>query len=876
MSMLRTLLARLRALRRSARADRDLDDELRAYVDARAAAYERDGLAPAEAKRAALIEVEGVEQVKERVREVRLGSAIEAGARDARYAARVLWRSPGYALVVIMTLALGIGPNAAIFSVVYTVLWRSLPYPDPAGIVVVEADTQGLPTAYTSSGALFDVRTQSRLITNIAQVEGRDASLEIDGVMESVSSARVSNELLTLLGATPLALGRTLVTAVDTHDIVVKGVVISYELWQRRLGGDPQVIGRRLIVNNYDVQVVGVMRPDFRLVLPAANHAQERIDVWLPWNPGIGLLYRGLPVVGRLAPGASVAEAQAELTTLASSFVGSHPSAHPGGLRLRVRSLGEVVTRNVKPALMALSAAVGFVLLIACVNVANLLLARAKTRERELAVRRALGATRFRLMRQLLVENLLLAILGGACGLLLARLGVGVLDWLRPSHLPRQSEIAIDGAVMLWTAGLTVVSSVLFGLVPALAFTRPVRGQPLHASRTGSLMLRSRRLHRALVLSEIALSIVPLIAAGLMLRTFANLLETPIGFDPAHVVTARVSLNHKEFTTVDRRSAFYQAASARLRELPGVEAASVGGPPPFAPVQSTLRFWGSEDGESSSSLGMHRSIMPGYLGVMGIPLRAGRDISDDDILHRRRVTVVDERLAAQLWQGDAIGKRLMLQYSKQPLEVVGVAGNIRARDIRDSGTLMIYVPSHLYEIEQTLVVKTRAPLATIGPAIKQAVEALGPGRPVFDIRPMDDIVQASINSTRFTMLALSGFAIASLVLAGVGLYGTLAYLTSQRTQEFGVRLALGASAASILRLVFREGCVLTGLGAALGLAGAVVAARVLQGLLYGVTPLDGRTMASVVTLVALVAFVAVGWPAWRAARTDPTTALRAE
>ena len=875
MSILRTVLARVRALRRSAVADRDLDDELRAYVDARTAAYERQGLAPADAKRAALIEVEGVEQVKERVRDVRLGSAIEAGARDARYAARVLWRSPGFALVVIMTLALVIGPNAAIFSVVHAVLWRSLPYPDAARIVVVEADTRGLPTAYALSGAVFDVRTQSRLITGIAQVEGRDATLEIDGVMERVASARVTDGLLPLLGATPLMLGRTLVAAEDAQRVVVKGVVISHELWQRRLAGDPQVIGRRLTVNNFDVQVVGVMPPDFRLVLPGGSHAEERIDVWLPYVPGPGALYRGLPLLGRLAPGASVTEAQAELAALASSFVASHPSAYPGGLRLSVRPLGEVVTRDVKPALMALSAAVGFVLLIACVNVANLLLARAKTRERELAVRRALGATRSRLVRQLLVENLVLAILGGACGLLLARLGVGVLDWLRPSHLPRQSEIAIDGAVMLWTAGLTVVSSVLFGLVPALAFTRHVRGQPLHASRAGSLMLRSRRLHRGLVLSEIALSIVPLLAAGLMLRTFANLLETPIGFDPAHVVTARVSLNLSEFRTVDRRSAFYHDAIARVRELPGVEGASVGGPPPFAPVQGTLRFWRSDD-EATSSIGMHRSVMPGYLGVLGIPLRAGRDISDDDIVHRRLVTVVDERLAAQLWQGDAIGKRLAIQYSGQPLEVIGVAGHILARDIRESGTLMIYVPSHVYEIEQTLVVKTRAPLSTIGPAIKQAVEALGPGRPVFDIRPLRDIVQASMNNTRFTMLALSGFAIASLVLAGVGLYGTLAYLTSQRTQEFGVRLALGASAASILRLVFREGCVLTGVGAALGLAGAIAAARVLRGLLYGVTPLDGPTMASVVMLVAIVALVAGGWPAWRAARIDPTTALRAE
>jgi putative ABC transport system permease protein len=874
MSILRAAAARLRALLRSAHADRDLDDELRAYVDARDASYERRGLAPAEAKRAALIEVEGIEQVKERVRDARVGFGLETVARDARYGARVLRRSPGYAVVVIMTLALGIGLNAAIFSVVYAVVWRSLPYPDAARIVVVEADTRALPTAYSSSGPVFDVRAQSRLITSITQVEGRDASVEIDGVMERVTAAKVTDDLLPLLGATPLMLGRTLVTAEDARGFVIKGVVISHELWQRRLGGDPQVIGRRLTVNNFDVQVVGVMRPDFRIVLPAANHVEERIDVWLPWDPGPGLLYRGLPLVGRLAPGASVTEAQAELTTLTSTFVASYPTAYPGGLRLTVRPLGEVVTRDVKPALMALGAAVGFVLLIACVNVANLLLARAKTRERELAVRRALGATRLRLIRQLLAENLILAILGGACGLLLARLGVGALDWLRPVHLPRQSEIGIDGAVMLWTAGLTVVSSILFGLVPALAFTRDADGQPLHSSRAGSLQLRSRRLHRSLVLSEIALSIVPLIAAGLMLRTFANLLETPIGFDPAHVITARISLNLSKFSTVDRRSALYRDAIARVRELPGVEAASIGGPPPLASVQSTMRFWRSDD-EATSSLGMHRSVMPGYLGVMRIPLLAGRDISDDDIIHGRRVAVIDERLAAQLWQGDAIGKWLSID-SKQPLEVVGVVGHIRARDIRDSGTLMIYVPSHVYEIEQTLVVKTRAPLSSIGPAIKRAVEALGPGRPVFDIRPMDDIVEASIDNTRFTTLVLSGFAMTSLVLAGVGLYGTLAYLTSQRVQEFGVRLALGASVASILGLVFREACVLTGLGAALGLAGAIAVAHVLQGLLYGVTPVDGLTIASVVALVAIVALLAVGWPAWRAASVDPTTALRAE
>jgi putative ABC transport system permease protein len=361
-----------------------------------------------------------------------------------------------------------------------------------------------------------------------------------------------------------------------------------------------------------------------------------------------------------------------------------------------------------------------------------------------------------------------------------------------------------------------------------------------------------------------------------MLRTFANLRDAPLGFNPAHVVTARIPLNLREFSTIDRRSAFYQDVIARLGELPGVDAASVGGPLPLTQAQTTQRVWRVEDPEATPSIGMQQSIMPGYFGVMGIPLRAGRDFSDDDIRHRRRVVIVDERLAAQLWNGRAVGRQLGVGGAKQPLEVVGVAGQIRAREIRDSVTPMIYVPSHVYEIEQTLVVKTRAPLSTIGPAIKEAVEALGPGRPVFDIRSMDDIVETSIDTTRFTMLVLSGFAIASLVLAGVGLYGTLAYLTFQRSQEFGVRLAMGASAGSILRLVIREGGQLTALGTVLGLVGAFAVTRALRGLLYGVTPLDGLTIASVAGLVAAMALIALAWPARRAARIDPATALRAE
>ena len=797
-----------------------------------------------------------------------------AAVRDARYGCRILWRSPGYAVVVVLTIALGIGVNVAIFSVIHAVLWRALPYPDASRLVAIEADTRGIPSAYAASGASFDVRQASRAVTHIAQVEGRNAMIEIDGVMESAAAARATDALLPLLGGT--ALGRGLVSKQDLRGLVVTGVVISHELWQRRFQGDANIIGRHFIVNNFDVQIVGVTRPGLRVYLPPADHVDERVDVWLPIGFEPARMYRGIALVGRLAADATVAHAQAECDALAAAFVAQHPGAYPNDqLRISIRPLSDVVTREAKPALMALAGAVGFVLLMACVNVANLMVARAKTRERELAVRRALGATRLRLVRQLLAENLVFTVLGGAGGVLLARLGVGVLDWLRPVSLPRQAEIAIDGVVLLWSAGLTVACSVLFSLIPALFFTTDALGQPLNSGRSGSTLMRSRALQRGLVIAEVALSIVPLVAAGLMLRTFSNLLQAPIGFDPSHVVTARVSLNLRAFPELDRRSAFFFDAMTRVRELPGVDAVSVGGPLPFAPAQVTQRYWPKDDVDAVPSLGMQQTIMPGYFGVLGIPLRSGRDFTDEDIREQRAVAIVDERLAAQLWRGDAIGKQLGVTATKA-LEVVGVAAPIRVGRVRDQSAPTIFVPYHVYEIEPALIVKTRMPVAAIGPMIKHTVESLGPGRPVFDIQPMSALVAASIDDARFTMLVLLGFAVAALLLAGVGLYGTLTYLISQRTQELGVRLALGATSMGVIRLVAHEGVVLTGLGGAIGLAGAMGVTRVLRGMLYGVTPLDAVTMASVVAVVTAVALVAIGQPAWRAARIDPVTALRGE
>jgi putative ABC transport system permease protein len=416
----------------------------------------------------------------------------------------------------------------------------------------------------------------------------------------------------------------------------------------------------------------------------------------------------------------------------------------------------------------------------------------------------------------------------------------------------------------------------VFGLIPALVLTRDANRQSLHSGRAGSLQLSSRRLHRGLVLSEVALSIVPLVAAGLMLRTFMNLLDAPIGFNPEHVVTARVPLNLDVFSTVDRRSALYRDVMMRVGELPGVDAASVGGPLPLAPVQSTQLVWRSEDREPTLSISMQQSIMPGYFAVMGIPIRAGRDISDDDISHNRRVVVVDERLAKILWNGEAVGKRLGIGEAKRPLEVVGIAGAIRGRDVRDSVAPMTYVPSHVYEIEQTLVVKTRARLSTIGPAIKDAVEALGTGRAVFDIRSMEEVVLRSISRQRFNVLLMTIFAGAALLLAAIGVYGLMAYSVEQRTQEIGIRMALGAGGRDVRRMVVFQGMRLAIIGVVVGLAAALGLSQLIASLLFGVQARDPMVFVAIPLLLTVVSLIAVWLPAHRASTIDPLRALRYE
>jgi putative ABC transport system permease protein len=875
----RVLWSRVRSVLARRRADADLNDELDGYVAALAERHRRAGLSPIAARRAALVETGGVEQVREEVRGVRIGHALETGWRDVRYGARFIARSPGYAAVVVLTMALGIGVNAATFTVIQSVLWRPLPYPDADRLVAIEVDARGVTDAGAAPQEILDLRAGPRSLTRVSIAIGVDASLNVDGARERVAAASATDDVLPLLGADPMWLGRTLSDARDEGKDRVKSIVISHDLWRRRFHADPAVIGRHVEVNNFDAEVVGVTRPGFRAYLPPLGHVDEAVDVWFPTGLERTRRYRLGPIVAQLAPGIGLAQAQAELDAIATRFVAAAPAAYPDGhLRLRALTLRDDLTRSAKPALNALGWAVAFVLLVACVNVANVMLARAKARERELAVRGALGATRLRLVRQLFAENVLVTAIGGAGGWLVAIGGVALVGWLKPPHLPRQDDIAIGGIVLAWTMGLTIVASLIFGVVPAWLLAARGPQAMLNSGRGTALMVRSRRWQRGLVVAEVALSIVPLVAAGLMARTFVNLTRAPLGFDPSGVLTASVPLNFSRWPDDDRRQSLYLAFVDRIAHLPGVDAVSAGSPLPLSPIPVLRRSRADGVPNPIEVRASEFSVLPGFLHVLGVQLMAGRDLTEDDVTHHHAVVVVDQELALALWGGTAIGRRLTIQDGStlQTFEVVGVTAPIRTARVRDAGGPTFFVPYSVDRVDLSLVVKTRAAMAPLGAAIKEVAEALGTERPAFDIRPLAAIVDDSIGEERFTALVLVGFAGAALFLAAVGLYGTLNYLISQRTQEFGVRLALGASGAGLVRLVLWEGTVLTVGGTVGGLAAALGVAGVLRSLLYGVSGVDASTLSGVAFAVAVVALIAIGRPAWRAARVDPVVALRSE
>src|SRR5919112_2689036 len=817
---------------------------------------------------------------------------------DIRYGYRMLWKNPGFRLVVVLTLALGIGANTAIFSVVDAVLLRPLPFPRPEQLVLVLDDLTGrqMENVGMSVPELKDLQQSADVFEEVAGVWPVDANLTGSDRPERVELLAVSPNYFSLLGASA-HLGRVFGPQ-DYAEGFAEGVVISDGLWRRMFGADPNVLGRRIYADTDAYTIIGVMPPGFR---HPAQTLRNDVEMWAsagfvgtPFNnPPRNV--RMLPgAIARLKTGVNVAQAQSQVDSLVSRLREQFPTEYPAesGWALRLLPAHENLVGGARNVLLVLLGAVGLVLLIGCVNIANLMLARSTARQREMAIRLALGAARRRLVMQLLTESLLLSLAGGAVALLAV---VWVLDLLVrfvPADIPRLQEVGFDGGVLGFAFGVSVLTGLLFGLVPALQASRPDLTDNLKEGGKGSgAGSRGQRFRGALVITEVALSLVLMIAAGLLLRSFARLMEVDAGFDPHNVLMARIWLpvpNNPEldpYRQPAKRVAFVREVLRRAQSLPGVRHAAVGagnGVPLLGPhFTGTFTIEEKAESDAEHPTAQMSSVSPDYFRALGTPLVRGRLFADSDTLETQPVALVDESAARRFWPNeDPVGRRFKPggRASKAPwATVVGVVGDVKTEGFDQPDQPHLYT-SMFQNVGYAMAVYLRASGDPKGltQALRREVQSVDPNLPVFGERTMEDVVSASLAQRRFALQVVGGFGVLALLLAGIGIYGVVAYSVSQRTREIGIRLALGASSGAILRWVFGQGMRLTLLGLGAGLVGALALTRLLRGLLFGVEATDPLTYAGLALLLAAVALLACYVPARRATKVDPMIALRYE
>ncbi len=819
--------------------------------------------------------------------------------QDLRYGARRLARSPGFTAVAALTLALGIGANTAIFSVVDAVLLRPMPYGDPERLVLVwdRMERSAIERAPVSAPDLADFRRLAKGFAGFAATNNvSEVALTGDGPPEQIKVANVTGNFFDVLGVAP-RLGRGFEPADDApippeafsglpEAFPSTAMLLTDGLWRRRFGGDPAVVGKAVWLNGQPMTVVGVLPPGYELLMPPDAGMPTDVDAYSPLRIDLASGPRDnqwLRVIARLAPGTTLAAAQAEMDSIAARHREEHAFHANMGIDVEVRPMRGDVVHHVRPALVALLGAVGFVLLIACANVANLLLARSAVRRREMAVRAALGAGRGRLFRQVLSEGVLLAVPAALLGLGLAWIGVRLLLALRPPDLPRLDEVGLDPRVLAFTLAAAVAAALLATLAPALSASLERPGSALAERGGDGLGGGGRlRLRGVLVVTEVALSLVLLIGAGLMLRSFLELARVRPGFDPAGALTYKLSLPFPDYPNPEARTRFFQKLEERMAAEPGVEAVGAVFPMPLGG-----RFWTGPYGRAADpeerwneQEADFRVITPGYFDALGIRLLAGRALAAGDLDERRAVAVIDAGLAARLWpDGGAVGERLGIDLfgEKVLLEVVGMVEPVRHAGITEPPRETIYLPLHFMPWSpMTVAVRTAADPETLAGPVRAGVRALDPGLPVYALRPLSAYVREALAATRFTLVLAAVFAGLALALAAIGLAGVLAYAVRRRRHEIGVRVALGARPGDVVRLVVGRGLLLVALGIVLGLAAALALSRSLAGLLYGVTATDPATYAALAGLLAAVAVAASWVPAQRAARIDPVTALRAE
>jgi predicted permease len=882
----RRLVSQARVWLSPRQVDQDFDQELEVHLDLLAEESVRRGMSPEEAKRAARIRLGGPTQLKETNRELHSLPAIETFLQDTRYAFRMLRKNPGFTAVAVLTLALGIGANTAIFSVVYAVLLKPLPYTNSDQLFTAfQANTQQRIAETGCSYPNFEEwRAQNHVFSELAGIVAHQLTLTGRGEPSVVNTSVVTPELFALLDVKPLT-GRIFFPQ-DGKQGAPPVVLVSEDLWRGRFGADPKIIGTSINLDQRPFTVIGIVPAAFRT--PLFNTKQE---VWIPLvqDPVFSTFMpqRGshlLPVIGRLKPGVSVAQAQAEMDAISGRLAAEFP-AENSGWTVRLVPLQKEIVGDVRTELLVLLGAVGLVLLIACANIANLLLTRATSRSKEIAVRTALGAGRVRIIRQLLSETAVLGLLGGALGIALAYWGVKALSSLLPSSLPQLNPIRVDYFVLGFALLLSAIAGVAFGLVPAMfAAHADIQNTLREGARSGESRNR-RRARSFLAVAEISLAMVLLVTAGLLLRSFARLTSVSPGFDAQHLVKVDISLPQFQYSTPQQWAAFSEELLARIQSDPGLQDSAVVVPRPIADINITLPF--DIVGKPPLSAGASRtasyvSVSPDYFRVMGIPLLAGRVFSQHDISSAPRVSIISEAMARLYFPNqDPLGKQIAFGFppgrGETMREIVGIVGNVRDVALGQNPGAIIYVPFVQAPFwGANLVVRSTLSTSSVAAAIRQEVQRIDKDLPVTDVAKMPDLIDASVAQPRFRAFLLGLFAVMALVLAATGIFGVISYSVSRRTNEIGIRVALGASRNTILSMILRETLILTLAGMAVGLPCTLAASHLVGHMLFNVSANDPATLAAVAFSLAAVAALAGYIPARRAVRVDPMAALRYE
>jgi putative ABC transport system permease protein len=871
-------------LLRKPQAERELDEELRGHIERQTEQNIRLGMNPEEARRLACKAFGGVEQAKERSRDARGARWIEELWQDLRYGARMLAKSPGFTLTAVITLSLGIGANTAIFSLVNAVLLRSLPFPQPERIMTIweETSADGIARQHFAPGNYSDLKAQQTVFAQIAALTSSEMNLTGDGEPEKLEGvAALEPEVFDILGVKPAA-GRLFLPAEYARG-ANKVILISHDFWRRRFGGAADVIGKELTLNDEKFVIVGALPANFQFLNPDASF-------WTPAGFNQRMMeYRyghGLTVIARLKPGGAEAQAQAEVKTIMRRIAQDHP-AEAGRLSASVHPLHEYLTGDVRRPLLVLLVAVGFVLLIACANLASLLLARATTRRKEIAVRMALGAGRLRVVRQLLTESALLASAGGLCGLLVAVWSFALLRQLIPSGMTGSATLGLDGQALAYTLGLSLLTGVLFGLAPAWQATRMDVNDALKQSgaRSGA---GHHRLQNALVVAEVALALVLTVGAGLLIQTFYRLRHVDVGFRVENTLTLQTRLTRGRYPDHARRAAFYQQTLERVRALPGVVSAAYASRQPLTSLSGiySLTIEGRSAQGGAAMEADHRQVSPEYFATLDIPLLQGRVFDDHDTLQTEPVAIINETMARRFWPDEnPLGKRFAVDEdgipASQSLTIIGVAGDVKHRGLENDVRPEFYMPHaqvdyNSYSVPSYLIVRTAGDSMSLAAAVRQAIYSVDPGQPAAEVRTVESLLDEMVEQRRLRMTLLAAYAGLALLLAAVGIYGALAHFVTQRSSEIGVRMALGAQAGDVLRFVLRRGMGLALAGMGIGLIASFAMTRLMEALLFGVSGTDPLTFGLTTITLTLVALVASWIPARRAMKVDPLLALKRE